>query len=94
MLQGDCWRNTDSKATLEKRRALDPYYKPRLFFLDISEGKEGKIYEYYTCLWVTFAHSKTPSPEPPAAGCSHGPPAYDFGEAQKKMSEVLENLSG
>lgn len=65
-----------------------------IFLLDISEGKEGKIYEYYTCLWVTFAPSKAPSPEPPAADCSHGPSAHDFGEATEKITEVLENLSG
>lgn len=70
--------------SLRKKMGFGSLLQAKTIFFDISEGKGGKKYEYCTCSWVTFAPSKTPSPEPPAADCSHGPPTHDFGKAQKK----------
>lgn len=65
-----CEQTNLTVATLERDGVWMPTARQNFFLLHESEGREGKIYEYFTCLWVAFAPSKTPSPEPPAADCS------------------------
>lgn len=85
---------TQIHKSLWKKTGFGYLLQAKTFLVDLSEGKKGKNNKFYTCLWVTFVSRKTPSPEPPAADCSHSPSAHDFGEARKKWVRSWRNFSG
>lgn len=69
---------TQTQKPLWKKMVFPSLLQAQAFVSYVSEGEEGKYYICYRHLQVTFASSKTQSPEPPRAGCSCGPPVHGF----------------